>query len=254
MKRIGLLSSLAGLYVVGICGGAPLASAAESKTADIVGIVGSVTVAGQPASVHQKVSPSQVIATGAASKASLYLGINGPNLFVLENSSVTINDLTADESGSEPVISTKINIASGGAAGVVRKTSSQSVYTVTTPVSTASIRGTKYVVLADGKVAVTEGCVTVTYKGNTYDVCAGQAFDPNIPGVVDNSNGMVVPIPNEITGNTPEGFGPENTFPPFEPGAPQPIVSVRPVPTIPPSSPSSSASGTQGPDSRRSVK
>ena len=184
MKRNGLLSSLAGYCLVGICVGSLLATAAETRTAEVKGIIGdagtvSVTVAGQPAKVGQLVNAGELIVTGDKSVAELDLGANGPSLAVLANSSVTLDELTADLAGSAPIITTRISIKGGSAAGWVQKTSPQSVYTVTTPTSTAAIKGTKWKIYADGRVVVFAGCVGVTSsKGAKFDVCKGQFYDP----------------------------------------------------------------------------
>jgi hypothetical protein len=150
-----------------------------------VGLQGDVTVANAPAKVKQQVGAGELIATGSKSLARFNLGINGPGLNVLENSSVTLDELTADTSGSAPVITTRISVKAGSAAGYVKKLAPQSVYTVSTLTTTAAIKGTKWKVYANGRVAVTEGCVTVTTsKGGKFDVCKGQAYDPDSDSVV----------------------------------------------------------------------
>src|SRR5690606_20037543 len=111
---------------------------------EISAVKGSVTLNDQRASVGDLVGPGSVIKAGPGSYADIYLGVNGPTVQIMENTSVTIEELASDESGPEAVVNTKIKLTSGKISGYVKKTSSNSTYTVTTPTSTAAIRGTVY--------------------------------------------------------------------------------------------------------------
>jgi hypothetical protein len=192
MKQLGSFSRLAGVAALCALVANLSLAAAETGKAEIKGIKGSVTVDGQAAKVGDSISPGQQIATGAGSQLNLFLGDNGPTLIVDANASLSFDELSFDKSGAEPVINTKINVKAGKVAGYVKKTSSQSKYIVQTPTTTAAIRGTKYQVTEDGVVAVWEGVVSVTFRGNTYDVSAGQKFDPAVGAVVAND----LPIPS----------------------------------------------------------
>lgn len=192
MKQIGPISRLAGVAALCALVANLSLAAAEIGKAQITGIKGSVKVDGQVAKVGDSINPGQQIETGAASQLNLFLGENGPTLLVQPDSRVSIDELSFDKSGSEPVINTKINVKAGKVAGYVKKTSSQSKYIVQSPTTTAAIRGTQYQVSDDGVVAVWEGCVSVGYKGNNYDVCAGQKFDPSVGAVVAND------VPNPL--------------------------------------------------------
>jgi hypothetical protein len=180
-------------------------AAAETGKAEITGIKGSVTVDGQAVKVGDSISPGQQISTGAASQLNLFLGENGPTLLVDANASVSFEELSYDKTGAEPVINTKINVKAGKVAGYVKKTSSQSKYVVQTPTTTAAIRGTKYQVSDDGVVAVWEGSVSVTYRGNTYEVSAGQKFDPSVGAVVVNDARN--PFPGPINNTASSALG-----------------------------------------------
>jgi hypothetical protein len=72
-------------------------------------------------------------------------------------------------------------------AGYVKKTSSQSSYIVKGSTVTAVIRSSEYQVTDNGTVAVWSGCVTVSYRGASYEVCGGQMFDPAAASVVANT-------------------------------------------------------------------
>lgn len=205
MKQLGSLSRLAGVAALCALVANLSLAAAETGKAEITGIKGTVTVDGQAVKVGDSINPGQQISTGAASQLNLFLGENGPTLLVDANASVSFEELSYDKTGAEPVINTKINVKAGKVAGYVKKTSSQSKYVVQTPTTTAAIRGTKYQVSDDGVVAVWEGSVSVTYRGNTYEVSAGQKFDPSIGAVV--ANDVRSPFPGPINNTASSALG-----------------------------------------------
>lgn len=196
MKMIGISPRFASLLAVSaILAGSSL-YAAETGKAELTGIKGSVKIDGQVAAVGDAVKPGQKIQTGAGAQANLYLGDNGPTVVVLPDSSISFDELTVDKSGAEPVITTKINLQVGTVAGYVKKTSSQSSYIVKGPTVTAVIRTSEYQVTDNGTVAVWSGCVTVSYRGVSYDICGGQMFDPAAASVVANTVPIVASMPS----------------------------------------------------------
>jgi hypothetical protein len=205
MKQLGSFSRLAGVAALCALVANLSLAAAEIGKAEITGIKGSVTVDGQAVKVGDSIKPGQQVSTGPASQLNLFLGENGPTLLVDANASLTFDELSYDTTGAEPVINTKINVKAGKVAGYVKKTSSQSKYVVLTPTTTAAIRGTKYQVTEDGTVAVWEGSVSVTYRGNTYEVSEGQKFDPSIGAVV--ANDLPNPIPSQVISTATSALG-----------------------------------------------
>jgi FecR protein len=181
---------------VGVCATALLTSiglmaAPQTGSAKFKSVKGSVTLDSNPAKVGDVAHPGSVVTTGDKSGAFLDLKLNGPDLEISENTRFTIDDLTFDDAGSEPVIVTKIGLKEGKLSGYVKKTSSSSDYRILTPTTTAAIRGTVYTVSAGGKVLVWDGCVDVNWSDpsgsgvKTFNVCKDQMFDPGIPGVVE---------------------------------------------------------------------
>lgn len=83
-------------------------------------------------------------------------------------------------------------------AGYVKKTSSQSSYIVKGSTVTAVIRSSEYQVTDNGIVAVWSGCVTVSYRGASYEVCGGQMFDPAAASVVANTLPLPVGMPSAV--------------------------------------------------------
>jgi hypothetical protein len=159
-----------------------------------------VTVNSEPATVGYIAKPGAQITTGSQSLAKLFLGENGPDLLLDENSNLSVDDLTFDNGGPEPVISTRLNIKQGSVSGKVKKSSSQSQYVVNAPNTTAAIRGTVYTETSAGVVYVFEGSVDVTWtdpatgRPANFNVSAGQMFDPSIPGVVEIPAGTKNPF------------------------------------------------------------
>jgi len=172
MKMIGFSPRFASLCAItAIMAGSSL-SAAETGKAELTGVKGSVKVDGQAAFVGEVVKPGQKIETGAGAQANLYL--------------------------AEPVITTKSNLKIGTVAGFVKKTSSQSSYIVKGPTVTAVVRTSEYQITDNGTVAVWSGCVTVTYRGASYEVCGGQMFDPAAASVVANTLPLPVGMPSAL--------------------------------------------------------
>jgi hypothetical protein len=219
MKMIGFSPRFASLCAItAIMAGSSL-SAAETGKAELTGVKGSVKVDGQAAFVGEVVKPGQKIETGAGAQANLYLADNGPTVVVLPDSSVSFDELSVDKSGAEPVITTKINLKVGTVAGFVKKTSSQSSYIVKGPTVTAVIRTSEYQITDNGTVAVWSGCVTVSYRGASYEVCGGQMFDPAAASVVANTLVLPVGMPSAVQQSA------NATVNPVVPTRPEPVAS-----------------------------
>jgi hypothetical protein len=189
MNILGIINRLAAASAL-VAITSSLVAASHSQP-EISAVNGSVSLNDQRARVGDLVGPGSVVKTGANSFADVFLGVNGPTVQVMENTAVTIEELAADESGVDPVVDTKLNLTQGKISGYVRKTSPNSTYTVTTPTATAAVRGTVYMISADGYVWVWEGCVDVAHQPpgggvTNYQVCAGQMFDPFLMTVVRN--------------------------------------------------------------------
>ncbi len=190
MKTLGISTKIAAISALIGLSTSLLIAAPQTGSAKVTSIKGSATVDGEAAKVNQVAKAGTQLTTGVDSYLDLYLGGNGPTVRLQPDSRLSLDDLTYDDAGAEPVISTKLGLKAGKVAGFVKKTSDQSNYIVETPNATVSIRGgVKYLIAVDGSVYIWEGCVICSFRGINYNVCAGQAFDPGIPGVVDNPIG-----------------------------------------------------------------
>lgn len=209
-------------------------AAPQNGSAKVAKVSGVVYLGSAPASVGDVVGPGTVVSTGPASEVLLNLGANGGYTRVLENSKLSIDELTVDAAGPETVVKTKLGLKEGKIDSQVNKLSSRSSYVVQTPSSTAAIRGTIFTTYANGAVLVFDGCVdvvvrdSVTSREARYNVCSGQMFDPNIPGVVPIPSGVVAPTFAVGPGALPTPF------------MERPVVYVAPFP------PELSPSGGEG--------
>ncbi len=220
MKKTGTLNRLALAGVLLALSGSLAVAAPQTGKAEVTALRGTAQIGNVAAKVGDVATQGSVITTGSRSLLDLYLGANGPTLQVQENSSLTLAELTADESGPEPVANTKITLTQGRVSGFVKKSSSSSTYVVETPTTTAAIRGTTYLVSAEGFVWVWDGCVEIAFRNpssralQNFTVCAGQMFDPNIPGIVNNN----IPFPPVLSPSSRQAVGPQG-----------PIVNLSPV-------------------------
>jgi len=223
MKIFGLISRLA-VFGSALALTSNLVSAApQPGKAEVTLVRGTVTLNDKEAHVGDLAGPGSTITTGPRSAADLFLGINGPSVQVQENAKLSFEELSFDDSGPDTVVTTKVKLEKGKIAGYVKKSSSQSTYTVTTPTTTAAIRGTTYLVDADGNVWVWDGCVDVVFhdpstgSDTRFNVCAGQRFDPKVPGVVVNE----LPNPHPPQVRPPVSpVGPVINISPSKPGTP----------------------------------
>jgi hypothetical protein len=161
-------------------------SAPEMGKAKVTGVIGSALVGGEAARVGMPVITGTVLSTGSDSQLDLFLDDNGPDVHLLSDSRLTIDELSVDYAGPEKVIKTKLGLQAGRVQGTVKRTSDLSTYVVQTPTATASVRGTRYLVGVDGSVYVWDGAANVLFRGINYNVGDGQMFDPGIPGVRDS--------------------------------------------------------------------
>ena len=218
MKTLGISTKLAAISALLGLSTSLLIAAPQTGSAKVTSVKGSATVGGEAAKVNQVAKAGTQLTTGVDSYLDLYLGINGPTVRLQPDSRLSVDDLTYDDAGAEPVISTKLGLKEGKVAGFVKKTSDQSTYIVETPNAKVSIRSGKYLVSVDGSVYVWEGSTIVSFKSINYNIGAGQAFDPAVPGVVDNpigqwpgplgpTDGEVVRKPEAVTPLSPTAPG-----------------------------------------------
>ena len=129
----------------------------------------------------------------------------GQNLIkIYGDSDLLIEKLIEMEMGVEKASETKLNLKAGKILGDVKKLSASSKYEVTLPTGVAGIRGSTYVMSADGTVTMLTGsaviAVTIQIPGTTQSITqtitinAGESF---------NANAFITAVQAAATGLTP---------------------------------------------------
>ena len=131
----------------------------------------------------EQLAPGTVIRTANDSSVDLFLDQNGPLVRLTENTTLGLEKLNFENTGVDTVIETQLDLKSGRLIGVVKKLSATSKYEIKTPNGVAGIRGTDYVIAADGTVRVAKGQIVVVYvKADggvvTQVVNEGEKFNP----------------------------------------------------------------------------
>lgn len=113
---------------------------------------------------------------------------------IFENSVISVDKLVVTKTGAETVTETQLDLKAGKIFGTVKKLSAASVYEIKVPNGVAGIRGTIYLIGADGTLAVLTGAVVVSFVSNgavvTKEVPAGFQFNPG--------SGEVTPITSPL--------------------------------------------------------
>jgi FecR protein len=113
---------------------------------------------------------------------------------IFENTVLGVDKLTVMKTGADTVTETQLDLKAGRIFGTVKKLSATSVYEIKIPNGVAGIRGTIYLIGADGVLSVLTGSVVISYVFNgaliTKEVPAGYQFNP--------ATGLVTPITDPI--------------------------------------------------------
>lgn len=172
-------------------------------------------------------TPGTQIRTGNDASVDLFLDQNGPLVRLAENTVLGIEKLNFENTGVDTVIETSLDLKAGRIVGVVKKLSGTSKYEVKTPSGVAGIRGTEYVISADGTVNVLIGQVVVVYVKTdggvvTQVVNAGERFNP--------ATQKVEPIPSDALASMKREVETMGAAPMDIPQTePPPVVRLSPV-------------------------
>jgi len=151
------------------------------------------SVAGGP---WQQATTNSVLVQGASirtqneSTADLFLPYSGTVLRLIPNSIVKVDSLERSLAYMENLTQTRLVLVQGSLVGSQRKLPRTSSFAIVTDKGEAIIRGTEYVVRADGAVSVLSGAVSVRYNrpgsgGSVLVVVQpGQSFNPATGTVV----------------------------------------------------------------------
>jgi hypothetical protein len=235
MKPLGNLSKLmaCGVAFVATCV-IPTAQAVTGK-AVVRSIRGTASYAEQGGEykdlrVGKVLGPGSYVKTSPSSQVDLFLSDNGPTVRLLADTTLGLDQLEIDKTGTDLIIFTQLNLTAGTIQGSVKQMHPASRYEVKTPFGVAGIRGTEYEISVDGTVRVWEGSLLVAYTNpitkvvTTHTVNTGETFTPPTTPEAPNAVPQVSPTPATI----PPPQLPEHVEP-----APPPTTTTTPVVLVP---------------------
>jgi hypothetical protein len=92
---------------------------------------------------------------------------------------LAIDILSASNTGADKVTDTELDLRQGTIMGSVKKLSAESKYLIKIPNGMAAIRGTTFILSANGAITVTDGSALISFNGQpAQTINAGQQFDP----------------------------------------------------------------------------
>jgi hypothetical protein len=133
--------------------------------------------------ITSAVRPPAVDASGAPMKT--FNSATEQNVIRLQSDTVlAIDKLTIADTGVDKVTDTELDLRQGKIFGNVKKISATSQFLVKTPTGVAGIRGTTFILGANGDVTVLAGSVVVSHVGangrvETVVLGAGESFNPD---------------------------------------------------------------------------
>lgn len=221
MKNIRCVSKYLAVAIVALAMGvSATAQQMVQATAKVVRLKGDARYATasnvwQPLKVGDLLQAGAIIQTAKDSRVDLVLGdkdavaaerkwgdvisyqpeVDQDFVRVWENSVMAIDKLLIADTGADQVKETQLDLRAGKIFGTVKKLSAASKYEVKIPNGVAGIRGTIYVIAAEGVLSVLKGSVVVAHpdgSGNivTKVVVAGQSYDCR--------TGQFTPIPEYL--------------------------------------------------------
>ncbi len=146
-----------------------------------------------PVKENLVISGGATINTPADATVDLILQYNGTVLRLMPGSTLKFDKLNKESGAEGAITETSLNLVAGSIIGSQRKLASPSTFQVNIPGGVATIKGTEYVVRADGAVSVLSGSVQVIYNlpknGGSVKVTitAGNSFNPATGKVVTTS-------------------------------------------------------------------
>ena len=219
MKPVGCLSKfLAGgvalATILAVC-----SAQAATGSARVKAVRGTASYAEQgsdwkPLKAGTTLAPGTTVRTGVDGGADLDIGANGPDVRLLDGTSLGLDRLNMEKTGADTVVETQLNLTAGTIAGTVRRLPAGSKYEVKTPSAVVGIKGdkdvTKYVISANGVTHIIQGAAVIVYinpvtqQMSTHTVGAGQTFQPPIQPGSPGATPTVRPtrpdeLPPEIT-------------------------------------------------------
>lgn len=199
----GILGGVLAAAVIAL----PVWAAMSQQQAKVVSFTGTATASESGGGATfaqvargQTLPAGATLRTGAASTMDIDLGPVGSTVRLQESTTMSVAALMAESTAAGVESTTQLDLMSGTISGSVRKLGAVSKYEVKTPRATFGIRGTRYVIGADGSATITEGsAIAVAQRpdGSTVTrvINSGESFDPNTGRVVPSTREAVPPPP-----------------------------------------------------------
>lgn len=138
--------------------------------------------AGRAASLGLSGISAASTVTPVATSSSATPGSQQDAVRIFESTVLGIDKLSVMSTGADRVTQTQLDLKAGRILGTVKPLSAASQYEVKIPNGVAGIRGTTYLLSADGVLSVLSGSVTISYVGTdgspvVRQVQAGYQYD-----------------------------------------------------------------------------
>jgi len=157
-----------------------------------------------PLKENMTVGRGTVLKTSADSTVDLILQQSGTVLRLTPNSTLGFDKLNKEAAVDGVITETSLNLLEGSIVGSQRKLASPSSFEINVPGGVATIKGTEYLVRADGAVTCLSGSVSVNYNlphnGGSVRVIvpAGFSFNPATGQVIATSQAFLRNIVADI--------------------------------------------------------
>jgi len=198
MKKMSVTLALIALVAQSFAGAIPISSKGIVVT-ESRGQVEFTDATGRwtPVVAGTELAEGVRIRTAAQASADLLLQYNGSVFRLAADSEMIVEKLQRSDTGLGMVTATRLKVEHGQLIGSQRKLHKPSVLEIVTPKGEAIIRGTEYVVNAQGAVSVLSGAVEVIYnlpgnKGSVkVTVAPGFSFNPATGTVVPTTSAFL---------------------------------------------------------------
>jgi len=203
-----VLSCLVAIVALSVALNSTSRAEVQSGQVLIQGVKGAATYSTgdrwMPLKENMTVGRGAVLKTSADSTVDLILQHSGTVLRLTPNSTLSFDKLNKEAAGEEVITETSLNLVEGSIVGSQRKLASPSTFEINLPSGVATIKGTEYLVRADGAVTCLSGSVSVNYNlphnGGSVRVLvpAGFSFNPATGQVVATSQAFLQNIVADI--------------------------------------------------------
>jgi hypothetical protein len=208
MKTLSVAAAI--ICSIGIVTAAETKSTASSQGVVVIAETGQVETRSheetwQAVSAGDVLEEGSIIRTSTGATADLLIQYNGSVFRLAADSELRLERLRRTDTGVEMVTDTRLAVLRGALIGSQRKLHKPSVLEIVNAQGKAVIRGTEYIVNAQGAVSVLSGSVEVNYnlpgnKGSIkVTIPAGSTFDPATGTVVPTTPSYLQNVIADVT-------------------------------------------------------